>query len=91
MNGWTLQISSYARKQYRLLGAGPKAAAKQLLEDLAEEPASVPAIELRGKPGVWRARFHTDYRMVFEISKAEKRIRVTRIEHRATVYEGMKR
>jgi mRNA-degrading endonuclease RelE of RelBE toxin-antitoxin system len=59
--GWTVELTPTARRQYRQLEDGPKSAAKELLEDLeVEGPELVSALELRGKPRVWRARFHND-------------------------------
>jgi mRNA-degrading endonuclease RelE of RelBE toxin-antitoxin system len=50
----------------------------------------VPAVELRGKPEFRRARFHTSYRMIYQISRAQKRVIVARIQHGSTAYDGMK-
>lgn len=60
-------------------------------QDLAEDPTLITAIEMRGSPGVRRARFHHDrYRMIYQISRGRKHILVTRIRPRPTAYEGMK-
>jgi len=92
LTGWTVELTPAARRQYRQLEDGPKSAAKELLEDLeAEGPELVPALELRGKPRVWRARFHNDYRMIYQIAKAGNRIIVTRIKPPSSAYEGIKR
>ena len=61
-----------------------------LLQDLAEDPTLVPAIELRANPRIWRARFHQDYRMIYQIATGAKRIIVKRIRSRPTAYRGMK-
>lgn len=79
-----------ARQAYRKLDEGPKRDAAELMQDLEENPDDVPAIQLRANPGVWRARFHRTYRMIYQISKAEKRIIVMRIKPRETAYKGMK-
>lgn len=91
MKGWTVQLRPVARREYRRLDSGPKQAASELIEDLMEDPAQVPALEMRGMPGTWRARFHHDgYRMIYQISKAEKRVIVTAIRPRSTAYDGLK-
>jgi mRNA-degrading endonuclease RelE of RelBE toxin-antitoxin system len=91
-DGWKVDISKSAQRELRQLDDGPRQAAAELLEDLAEDPALADAIELRGKPDTWRARFHHDrYRMIYQISRGRKHIRVTRIRARPTAYEGMKR
>jgi mRNA-degrading endonuclease RelE of RelBE toxin-antitoxin system len=88
---WTVEITPTARRQYRQLEDGPKSEARDLLEDLeAEGPDSIPAIELRRNPNVWRIRFHNNYRLIYQLSKAEKRIIVVRIKSRDKAYEGMK-
>jgi mRNA-degrading endonuclease RelE of RelBE toxin-antitoxin system len=89
--GWKVELSNSARRELRQLDDGSRQAAAELLEELAEDPALVHAIELRGKPDTWRARFHHDrYRMIYQISKGRRHIRVTRIRARPTAYEGMK-
>ena len=90
MNSWSLELRPSARKDLRQLEDGPRQAAIDLLEDLAEDPTLVPAIELRASPQIWRARFHGDYRMIYQIAKAAKRIIVKRIRPRPTAYKGMK-
>jgi len=91
VNGWTVELSKSAQRELRQLEDGPQRSAEDLLKDLAEDPAVIPAIELRGKRDTWRVRFHNDrYRMIYQVSKARKRIIVTRIRPRPTAYEGMK-
>jgi mRNA-degrading endonuclease RelE of RelBE toxin-antitoxin system len=68
-------------------------AASELLQDLTEgppDPETRTSIELRANPKVWRIRFHDNYRMIYQVSKAEKRIIVTRIKARSEAYKGMK-
>lgn len=91
MKNWTLKLTAGARKNLRELDEGPKRDAAELLHELEEDPFSVPAIQLRSHaPGTMRARFHGTYRMVYQISKSEKRVIVLRIKPRGTVYRGMK-
>ena len=81
-----------AERDLHRLDDGPRRDAIELIADLGENPALVPAIELSGHPGVWRARFHHDRcRIVYRITKAQRRILVIRIRPRATAYDGMKR
>lgn len=91
MNGWTVALTPAARRDLHLLEDGPQQAATEIIQDLAEDPQLVPAIELRGNPNVWRTRFHNYYRMIYQVSKAERRVIVTRIKPRNTAYQGMKR
>ena len=91
MNSWSLELRPSARKDLSQLGDGPRQSAIDLFQDLAEDPMLVPAVELRGKPGTLRARFHQDrYRMIYQIAKAANHIIVKRIRPRSTAYEGMK-
>jgi mRNA-degrading endonuclease RelE of RelBE toxin-antitoxin system len=91
VKNWTVKLTAGAKKNLRELEEGPKRDAAELLHDLEEDPFSVPAIQLRSHaPGTMRARFHGTYRMVYQISKAEKRVIVSRIKHRNTAYRGMK-
>ena len=90
MNSWSLELRPSARRDLRQLGDGPRQAAIDLLQDLADDPTLVPAIELRASPQIWRARFHQDYRMIYQVAKSAKRIIVKPIRLRPTVYKGMK-
>lgn len=90
MNGWKVELTNSAKKELRRLDEGPKRDAAELIADLIEDPLAVPATELRHYPGLWRARFHHGlYRMIYRISKPEKRVVIRRIRPRATAYEGM--
>jgi len=92
VNGWKVELRKSAQRELRQLEDGPQRAAEELLQDLAEDPTLVPAIEMRGNPDTCRARFHHDrYRMVYQVSKARKHILVARIRARPVAYKGMKR
>jgi mRNA-degrading endonuclease RelE of RelBE toxin-antitoxin system len=81
VNGWTIELSPSAQREYRQLEEGPQKAASELIEDLAEDPDLVPAIELTANPGNWRARFHHDrYRMIYQISRTRKHVLITASE-----------
>jgi mRNA interferase RelE/StbE len=61
------------------------AAVEFMLGPLTEEPRRV-GHALRGDlEGLWAAR-RGSYRVVYELDKAERRISVLRIDHRADVY-----
>ena len=90
MNGWTVELTKSAQREFRQLEDGPQQAAAELIADLAEDPSLVPALEMRANPQIWRARFHQDrYRMIYQITKT--RVIVKRIRARRTAYKGMKR
>ena len=91
MNSWTVRLDKPAQKEFRNLEEGPKRDVSELMQDLAEDPSLVPAIELRHNPDVWRARFHHDrFRIVYQISRQQKLILVKRIRPRPTAYDRMK-
>jgi mRNA-degrading endonuclease RelE of RelBE toxin-antitoxin system len=92
VNGWKVELTPSAQRQFRRLEDGPRQAAEELLQDLAEDPALIPAVELDANPNTWRVRFHHDrYRMIYQISRGRKHILVTRMRPRPIAYEGMKR
>jgi mRNA-degrading endonuclease RelE of RelBE toxin-antitoxin system len=92
VNAWKVELTPSAQRELRQLEAGPRQAALELIEDLADDPVLVPAIELNSNPDNWRARFHHDrYRMIYQISSSRKHTLVTRIRLRPIAYENMKR
>jgi mRNA-degrading endonuclease RelE of RelBE toxin-antitoxin system len=90
VSGWTVELLASARKDLHQLGDGPRQDAIALLDELAEDPMLVESVEMRGKANIWRVRFHGDYRLIYQIAKAQKRVIVLRIRPRSTAYEGMK-
>jgi mRNA-degrading endonuclease RelE of RelBE toxin-antitoxin system len=47
---------------------------------------------MRGYPDTWKIRFHhDDYRMIYQVSRRQKRIIVKRMRPRPIAYDGMKR
>ncbi len=91
MNGWKVELRPSAKREFRQLEDGPRRDAEELIADLREQgPAIITAIELRGHPDTWRARFHDGYRMIYRVSRSRKHILVTRIRSRPLAYEGMK-
>ncbi|HVY94825.1 MAG TPA: hypothetical protein VHA14_18815 [Bryobacteraceae bacterium] len=59
MNRWKIELTKSALKEFRQLSGGATRDASELFEDLTEDPAGVPAIELRGYRNTWRAGFTT--------------------------------
>lgn len=57
------------------------------LEALAGEPRPNGCKKLKGGQQEWRIRVG-DYRVVYAIDDARRRVSVTRIRHRSDVYEG---
>jgi len=70
---------------------GPGRTRSSSFADLHHDPDDIPGIELRGLPGVFRARFHHGmYRMIFRISRNQRKILIERIRLREAAYKGMK-
>jgi mRNA interferase RelE/StbE len=57
------------------------------LEALREEPRPRGCKKLKGGQQEWRIRVG-DYRVVYTVDDATRRVSVTRIRHRGEVYEG---
>jgi mRNA interferase RelE/StbE len=57
------------------------------LEALAKEPRPQGCKKLKGGQQEWRIRVG-DYRVVYTIDDAKRRVSVTRVRHRSEVYEG---
>jgi len=88
---WTVELRPVARRELRLLDDGPKRDAAALIADLTEDPMQVAAREMRHYQNTWKARFyHDQYRIIYRIARAQRRIVVIRIRPRGTAYEGMK-
>jgi hypothetical protein len=47
VNGWTVELTTSAQREFRQLEDGPQQAAAELIADLAEDPSLVPALEMR--------------------------------------------
>jgi hypothetical protein len=69
VNGWIVDLSKGARREFRLLEDGPKRDATDLMEDLREQgPVVEGALKMRAYPDTWRVRIHrkgTEWFMTF--------------------------
>jgi mRNA-degrading endonuclease RelE of RelBE toxin-antitoxin system len=91
VNPWRVDLSISAQRELRRLNEGPRRAADELIDDLSEYGPELPgAIELVANPDIWRVRFHDGYRMVFEVSRKRRAIRIIRVRPRSIAYRGMK-
>lgn len=89
---WSLKLKPSADREFRSLDEGPKRDVAELMQDLREDPFSIPdTIQLRSHPpGTMRTRFHHGYRMVYFISKPERMVYILRIRPRPIAYKGMR-
>ena len=63
VNGWTVELTTSAQREFRQLEDGPQQAAAEPIADLAEDPSLVPSLEMRANPQIRRARFHQGQRV----------------------------
>jgi mRNA-degrading endonuclease RelE of RelBE toxin-antitoxin system len=83
---WEVVVAASAERQLARLPAKIAAAVVEfLLEPLAANPHVVGHRLRRELEGLWSAR-RGNYRIVYEIDEAERRVVVLRVEHRADVY-----
>ncbi len=91
MTPWRVELTKSAKRELRELEEGPRREAGELIQDLAVDPTNIPgAIELRANPNHWRIRFHHNYRILYFIAKAQRRVIVRRIRPRPIAYKGIK-
>jgi mRNA-degrading endonuclease RelE of RelBE toxin-antitoxin system len=92
VNGWQVGFTDDAWSQYRVLPDHVRKEAIEILWELREDgPEIFGAIQLRSNRDTWRVRFDNGrYRMVYEASHRKKRIFVSRMGLRKTVYKGLR-
>jgi mRNA-degrading endonuclease RelE of RelBE toxin-antitoxin system len=63
VNGrWRVDLTRSARRELRNLADGPRQAALDLIEELAEQgPVLAEGIKMRRYVETWRVRFHNDF------------------------------
>lgn len=86
MNSYTVDVKPSARKELETLPDHVLARAVSKLESLADNPRPAGCKKLKDHKDQWRVRIG-DWRVVYIIDDAAKRISVTRIAHRREVYE----
>ena len=83
---FTVEISPAAQRD---LGVLPKHVAKKIADKISalqKNPRPPQAIKLTDEGGVHRIR-HSDYRILYTIEDAARRIEITRVRHRKDVYK----
>lgn len=85
-----IALEEEARAQLRNLAPDPKRHVRSTLREMALDPYALNAKPLELPVVRFRIRAG-DYRIVFRPGPGEREVTVTRIGHRATVYEGLER
>lgn len=85
---WTVEKTTEAEKQFNDLSRTLKQSANDILDELAENgPTIFGAIEIRNNTNSWRVSFAQGFRMVYRVFENQRKILVTRIGPRGTVYK----
>ena len=88
---WTIEKTTEAERQFNDLSRTLKQSANDIMDELAENgPAIFGAIEMRNNPNSWRVRFARGFRMVYRVFEKQRKILITRIGPRGTVYKGLR-
>jgi mRNA interferase RelE/StbE len=85
VNNYTVDVKPSARKELETLPDNVLARAVRKLESLAHNPRPPGCKKLKDHEDQWRVRIG-DWRVVYVIDDAAKRVSVTRIAHRREVY-----
>jgi mRNA-degrading endonuclease RelE of RelBE toxin-antitoxin system len=88
---WTVERTTEAEKQFNDLSRSLKQSANDILDELAEDgPAIFGAIQMRNSPNSWRVRLDGGLRIVYKVFEKQRKILVTRIGPRSSVYKGLR-
>jgi mRNA interferase RelE/StbE len=83
---YSLEIKPSAGKELDALSDALFARIDRKIVTLADNPRPAGCKKLRGYKDQWRIRVG-DYRILYTIDDAEKRVDITRVAHRKDVYE----
>lgn len=87
---WSLRIKPSADAEASHLPNGPKAAFRQVLSEIAEDPFNVAGMRaFRSLPDAFIVNFYVSYRVVYRVFPRSRRIEVIAAAHRDSVYKGL--
>ncbi len=86
MAEYSVELKPSARKELERLPVGVIGRVFPRLEGLGSEPRTSGCKKLKGGRDEWRIRVG-EYRVVYTVDDAKRRVSVTRIRHRSEVYE----
>ncbi len=84
--GYDVVLSQHADRQLTKLPPDIQVRLTRRLRELASEPRGRGVTALQGLKGAYRVRVG-DYRIVFEVVDAERRVKVQAVGHRRQVYD----
>ncbi len=87
MVSYAIQIKPSARKELEVLPDSVLARVVSRIESLAQIPRPAGCKKLKGHKDQWRIRVG-DWRVIYIIEDAVKRVSITRVAHRREVYDG---
>jgi mRNA-degrading endonuclease RelE of RelBE toxin-antitoxin system len=88
---WTVEKTTEAETQFSDLSRTLKQSANDILDELGENgPAIFGAIEMSNNPNSWRVRLGGGFRVVYRVFEKQRKILITRIGPRGTVYKGLR-
>jgi mRNA interferase RelE/StbE len=85
-NGYTVELSSGAKRQYSKFKPDLQARLDKALDKLAANPRPPGTRKLEGQDNMWRIRVG-DYRIVYSIYEGRLVVLVVAIAHRREVYD----
>jgi mRNA-degrading endonuclease RelE of RelBE toxin-antitoxin system len=89
---WNVQVLPGARRQLRKLDEDARLDADQAIAELTEEPFPFDSVPMQGYSSLYRVKFHGGrYRVVYQVKPKTRRIFITRVGPRDSVYEGLRK
>ena len=86
---WNVVLKGTPKQEIRALPDNVRKAAMIRITELRDDPFPPDAIPLQGLPGLWRLRFAAAYRLIYYVSRKQRKVVVFRARHRNNAYEGL--
>jgi addiction module RelE/StbE family toxin len=90
---WSVRLNGDARRDLAELAREEDADVLEdvfsMIAELYEDHCPAGCIPLTNYPGYYRCRIAENYRMVYRVSEKQRRILITRIRPRGSVYKGL--
>jgi mRNA-degrading endonuclease RelE of RelBE toxin-antitoxin system len=90
-SGWDVRLTADADREHRKLTDALLEGATIRFEELAEDPFPADSIELDNHPDLRRVPLEGDWRILYRVSRSNKRVLILRIRPREIAYEGLER
>jgi mRNA-degrading endonuclease RelE of RelBE toxin-antitoxin system len=88
-SGWDVRLTASAGRELASLSDALAEATSLLAEELSENPFPPDAEALKGHRDWYRVPFASGWRMVYRVSRSNRRVLITRIRPRGSAYEGL--